>query len=57
MHSNLNREVYRYGVFDNEDAEEVCCSLPGYSLVIISIKLLCSLVVYTDVIRIASCAC
>jgi serine/threonine-protein phosphatase 6 regulatory subunit 3 len=22
MHSNLNREVYRYGVFDNEDAEE-----------------------------------
>lgn len=30
MHSNLNREVYRYGVFDNEDAEEVC-SPPGCS--------------------------
>lgn len=24
MASNLNREVYRYGMFDNEDAEEVC---------------------------------
>lgn len=47
MHSNLNREVYRYGVFDNEDAEEVCRSPPGYSLVNISIKLLYSLVVYT----------
>lgn len=23
MASNLNREVYRYGIFDNDDAEEV----------------------------------
>ena len=23
MASNINREVYRYGMFDNDDAEEV----------------------------------
>lgn len=24
MANNINREVYRYGMFDNDDAEEVC---------------------------------
>lgn len=24
MANNLNREVYRYGIFDNDDGEEVC---------------------------------
>lgn len=27
MANNINREVYRYGMFDNDDAEEVRSSL------------------------------